>query len=235
MAFTFFFRDGQILELLVEQALPSLHGQSRIHVWDAGCAHGPEPYSLAILLRQRMSDVMFRNVKIHATDVDGTFATTVARGIFPDRELKRMPAELFRRYFRPADQPGHFQAVDEIRSKIQFSVHDLLSLQPIREGLSLVVCKNVLLHFDEAQRCNILRMFHRALRDDGVLAMEHTQKMPDRVGWLFRQAGSNGRVYSKAGHAESSPAPLPACHCIGHHVGAAAQIHEGNQQVFGAN
>jgi chemotaxis protein methyltransferase CheR len=48
MAFTFFFRDEQTLELAIQDALPSLIGRGFIHVWDAGCAHGPEPYTLAI-------------------------------------------------------------------------------------------------------------------------------------------------------------------------------------------
>lgn len=52
MAFTFFFRDSQALELAIDEALPSLRGRAFIHVWDAGCAHGPEPYTLAILYRK---------------------------------------------------------------------------------------------------------------------------------------------------------------------------------------
>ncbi len=212
MAFTFFFRDAQILELLIEQALPAMRGQSHIHVWDAGCAHGPEPYTLAILLRERMSDFVFRNVKIHATDIDGNFATSVTSGIFPESELKRMPAELFRRYFRSADAPGHFQVVEEIRSKIQFSVHDLLSLQPIREGLSLIVCKNVLLHLTEAQRCSVLRMFHRAMRGDGLLAMEHTQKMPGGMDTLFEPVTSYAQVFRQVRIPKSAHKQLEGSH-----------------------
>ena len=56
--------------------------------------------------------------------------------------------------------------------KLLFSHRDLLSLRPIREGLSLIVCKNVLLHFDEAQRINVLQMFHQALQPGGTLVME---------------------------------------------------------------
>ena len=66
-------------------------------------------------------------------------------------------------------------------AKIAFWQHDLLSLVPVREGLSLIVCKNVLLHFDESQRIEVLRMFHRALQPGGTLVMEHTQKLPDAL------------------------------------------------------
>ena len=40
MAFTFFFRDAQTLDLLIEQAMPTLCGQAFIRIWDAGCATG---------------------------------------------------------------------------------------------------------------------------------------------------------------------------------------------------
>jgi chemotaxis protein methyltransferase CheR len=197
MAFTFFFRDAQILEMLIENALPALIGQSHIRIWDAGCAHGPEPYTLAMLLREKMSDCIFHNVKIYATDVDPTFAANVRLGIFPINELQRLPVGFFHRYFRAAAEPGYFQISEDIRSRIEFNTHDLLNLEPIREGLSLIVCKNVLLHFNETQRINVLRMFHAAMRKDGMLAMEHTQKMPEALQSLFQQAASYVQVYQK--------------------------------------
>ncbi len=160
MAFTFFFRDEQTLKVLLEHALPVMQGQAFIRIWDAGCAHGPEPYTLAILLRERMSEMLFRNVRIHATDMERQFEAQVVSGIFPEEELRRVPADLFERYFRPAAEPNRFQVVDEVRSRIEFTRHDLLSLVPVRQDLSLIVCKNVLLHFNERQRCDVLRTFH---------------------------------------------------------------------------
>ncbi len=52
MAFTYFFRDLQTLHLIRDQVVPSLRTSRYIHIWDAGCAHGPEPYTLAIILRE---------------------------------------------------------------------------------------------------------------------------------------------------------------------------------------
>jgi chemotaxis protein methyltransferase CheR len=197
MAFTFFFRDAQTLELAIDDALPSLLGRAFIHVWDAGCAHGPEPYTLAILLRERMSDFVFRNVHIHATDIDSGFAPQVTSGVFSEQETKRVPPEIFEKYFRTASTPGFVEVVPELRAKVKFSHRDLLSLSPIREGLSLIVCKNVLLHFDEVQRINVLRMFHAALQPRGTLVMEHTQKLPDTLASFFQKVASYSQVYRK--------------------------------------
>ena len=197
MAFTFFFRDLQTLELAIAEALPSLGGRAFIHVWDAGSAHGPEPYTLAMLLRERMSDYVFRNVYIHATDVDSSFGDGVTSGVFLDQEVKRVPPELLQKYFRPAPSPGFVEVVQELRAKITFSHHDLLSLHPIREGFSLIVCKNVLLHFNEEHRIKVLQMFHKALQPGGILVMEHTQKLPEILATCFSQIAEYAQVYRK--------------------------------------
>lgn len=197
MAFTYFFRDSQTLELLLEQALPSLRGQAFIRIWDAGCAHGPEPFTLAMLLREVMSDFVFRNVRIHASDIDTQFGPQIAAGIYPEQEVKRIPEPIRRRYFQPAGTPGHVQVVDEIREKVTFVQHDLLSLKPIREDFSVVVCKNVLLHFDEAERRRVFGMFHESLRPGGFLATEHTQKMPQTLQSMFEPLASYAQVFRR--------------------------------------
>jgi len=217
MAFTiFFFRDSQTLELAIDEALPSLRGRAFIHVWDAGCAHGPEPYTLAILLRERMSDYIFRNVHIHATDVDSSFAAQVTSGVFAEQEVKRVPPQILQKYLRPASRPelrkgtvpfspnenrdsppAFVEVVPELRAKVTFSQHDLLSLRPVREGLSLIVCKNVLLHLEESQRIEVLQMFHQALQPVGILVMEHTQKLPDTLGPFFQQVAPYAQVFRR--------------------------------------
>ena len=197
MAFTFFFRDSQTLERAIDDAFPSLQGRAFIHVWDAGCAHGCEPYTLAILLRERMSNYIFDNVRIHATDADVSFAGQVTTGVFAEEEVKRVPPGILAKYFQPAPTTGFVQAVPELRNKVSFLHHDLLSLRPIREGLSLVLCKNVLLHFDGRQRCDVLRMFHQALQPGGILVMENTQKLPETLSPFFRQVAPYVQVYRK--------------------------------------
>ena len=70
MAFTYFWRDWQTLDLVMEHVLPDLKRRRYINVWDAGCAMGPESYTLAIMFRENMGHFMFRNMRIYATDID---------------------------------------------------------------------------------------------------------------------------------------------------------------------
>jgi chemotaxis protein methyltransferase CheR len=197
MAFTFFFRDLTPLEHAVRFLIAAASGRSRVRIWDAGCAMGQEPYTLAILLAENMGHFAFRNVHISATDYDEPLLKILRKGCYPGEELQRIPAGLFTKYFQPNGREGHFQVIETIRERVQARHHDLLSLQPCGGGFSLVVCKNVLLHFQPSQRVDVIRMFHQAMEPGGIFVTEHTQKMPDEVSHLFDQLVSDSQVFRK--------------------------------------
>lgn len=199
MAFTFFFRDMSILDLIAQHVVPAVSGFTRVRIWDAGCAMGPEPYSLAIVIAERMGHFMFRNVRIDATDIDeqDQFGRTIAAAIYPEEPLKRIPPDLFAKYFVPAHEPGHYRVVDVVRDRIHFRKHDLLCLEPIGSLYHLIMCKNVLLHFQHQERVNVIRMFHATLAPGGFFATEQTQKLPEEVSHLFRQVSPEGQLFQK--------------------------------------
>ncbi len=199
MAFTFFFRDQQVLEQAVECLLPNLAGRSHPRIWDAGAAMGPEPYTLAMILAGRMGHFGFNNLRIDATDVENTgqFARMIEAGIYTKEELSRLPEGVLEQYFDPDDHPDSFRVIDKIRQRVAFQRHDLLSFQEIGQGYSLVLCKNVLLHFQPSERIAVLKMFHRALAPGGLFASELTQEMPPELAPLFQRAVPNAPVYRK--------------------------------------
>jgi len=215
MAFTYFFRDRQTLDLIVQHALPDLKRRRYINVWDAGCAMGPEPYSIAIIFRENMGPFLFRNVRIYASDIDESnrFGVIIACGLYPEEQVKRIPSELLSRYFSPNGEEGpstgpspssggtsgqsYFRISDEIRKAVTFQRHDLLSLKPIREEFGLVVCKNVLLHLPHEGRVEVIKMFHHALSQGGYFVTEQTQKLPPKTEHLFRQVTNAGQLFQK--------------------------------------
>lgn len=199
MAFTYFFRDMHTLELIINHVVPHISGRSRVHVWDAGCATGHEPYSLAIMLAENMGPFAFKNVCIEATDVDGSnlFEKIITNGVYQEKELKRIPQELFKKYFQPAHEPGYFKIDDTIKARVHYQKHDLLSLKPVGNGFSLILCKNVLLHFQQAERIEVIKMFHRTLAPGGFFATEQTQKIPTEIAGLFESAALNGQLFRK--------------------------------------
>ncbi len=201
MAFTYFFRDMQTLEMIRDHVVPTLRTRRFAHIWDAGCAMGPEPYTLAIVLRENMGPMIFRNVSIHATDIDESnlFEDIIEEGVYPWEQVERIPKDIFTRYFASADKPDQFRLVEEIRKRVSYQKHNLLSLEPVRKDFMLIVCKNVLLHFKEDERIKVIEMFHNALAKGGFFATEQTQKMPKELESMFEPVVSNAQLFRKIG------------------------------------
>ncbi|MEI8376743.1 MAG: CheR family methyltransferase [Planctomycetota bacterium] len=63
----------------------------------------------------------------------------------------------------------------------------------------LIVCKNVMLHFQYPERVEVFKMFHQALAPGGYLANENTQKLPQEVSHLFTQVVPDAQLYKKIG------------------------------------
>ncbi len=109
MAFTFFFRDSTVIESAVKELVPLVMGRSFIRIWDAGCAMGPELYTLTMILAEQMGKYSFRNVRITATDHDDTFEQIVKEAKYDYEYLKRIPPEYFKKYFEPTDKKQDFR------------------------------------------------------------------------------------------------------------------------------
>lgn len=195
MAFTFFFRDAPPIEHAVRHMVTFAAGRSTVRVWDAGAAMGQEPYTLAILLAESMNPFAFRNLRIYTTDIEEGFGEIIKKGVYPENELQRIPREYFDKYFQPNGAPGFYQLTDTIKNTIIHQQHDLLSLKPIGQGFCLIVCKNVLLHFQQSERIAVIRMFHAALTPGGFFLMEHTQKLPDELSHLFEKVVPDAQLY----------------------------------------
>ncbi len=144
-----------------------------------------------------MGQLLFRNVRIYATDIKGNFDEDVKQGIYPKTALAQMPKTFFDAYFAPNGKPGYFEIRGDILRAVHFLRHDLLSLEPIINDLELIVCRNVLERFAPAQRADVVKMFHRALAQGGYLVMEPTQKLPRGAENLFRRVGGAAQLFQK--------------------------------------
>ncbi len=199
MAFSFFFRDRFILEKLAELIGNQFgSGYETIKIWDAGCAFGQEPYTLAIILAEKLNPNIFKKVKILATDIDeyDEYGKTINSGVYPYTDLSRIDPAIFQKYFY--QYSDNLYAINpSIKSKVEFRKHNLLSFEPIDFGFSSIVCKNVLLHFNPNDRLKVLAMFNSVLHTGGFLAMEHTQKLPEELQDKFKLFSAEANIYQK--------------------------------------
>jgi chemotaxis protein methyltransferase CheR len=201
LAYTSFFRDADALRAIAEIALPELSRRREIRVWDAGCATGEEPYTLAILFASRLGPFMFRNLDILATDHEESsfpqFAERIRSAEYSRKDIFWVPQELRELYFLPTEDPESFLLTQEIRDRVRFSRHDLLSLVPPETEQSLIVCKNVLMHFSLEGQQGVLEMFLESLLPGGFLALDGNQAMPPPFDARFIRVDPGLPLYKK--------------------------------------
>jgi chemotaxis protein methyltransferase CheR len=100
-------------------------------------------------------------------------------------------------YFERAEKEGYYRVIEQLRRALKFFRHDLLTLQSPGNDYGLIVCKNVLLHFNEEQRIKVIRMFYDSLMEGGFLVFEQTQTLPQSVAHLFTPVVSNAQLFQK--------------------------------------
>jgi two-component system, chemotaxis family, CheB/CheR fusion protein len=195
---TGFFRDPQTWEYLASEIVPQLvaarPADTPLRVWSAGCASGEEAYTLAMVFARVLGDDAFRDrVKIYATDVDEEALDSARLGTYLPRQIEDVPREAIERFFERTGQRYVFRK--DLRRAVIFGRNDLVQDAPISR-IDLLVCRNTLMYFNAETQSQILRRFHFALDDDGVLLLGKSEMLITHND-LFTPVDLKRRVFRK--------------------------------------
>lgn len=161
---TEFFRDPRAFATLEKEVLPRLLAEKPVlKIWSAACSNGAEPYSVAILLDE-LSPA--RRHRIEATDIDTRILRVAVEGRYAAELLRNVGPARLAKYFRAEN--GSFVVCDEIKRRVNFRRHDLLT-DAYGTGYDLIVCRNVQIYFTREAQHRINSGFARALNPGGVL------------------------------------------------------------------
>jgi chemotaxis protein methyltransferase CheR len=169
-----FFRDHHPFEALRNVVLPDLiqrrRGEGRLNIWCAASAHGQEPYSLAILLREHFPELAGWKVFLLASDVSREVLARAREGRYNQIEVNRgLPASLLVKYF---EQRGTaWQLRPDVRQTVEFREINLARPWPVLPRMDLVLLRNVMIYFDVETKKGILGRLARLLRPDGYLLL----------------------------------------------------------------
>jgi chemotaxis protein methyltransferase CheR len=178
---TEFFRDRAQFELLRTKILPELLTRSnRLNIWSAGCSHGGEPYSTAILLDELSPGVQHR---ILATDIDEPILSRAARGgPYHAPDVANVDGRHVLKYFRK-EHDGYY-VIDELRKKVTFRQHDLLR-DRFESGFDLIICRNVVIYFSDNAKKGLYGKFNSSLKEGGLLFIGATEALMDAAAMGF--------------------------------------------------
>jgi chemotaxis protein methyltransferase CheR len=184
---TYFFRHPDQLRLLADVLLPRLlqarldAGSREVRIWCAGCSSGEEVYTLALLLQttigqSTLPNLNAWNVTILGTDLSaptlelaraGNYALLAGLNSF--RDVPEYARHHFASIFSAASTTWSPSA--ELRRLTRFQRHNLVRDPPALSDVDLVVCRNTLIYFDEAQSRAALGSLAQALRPAGALLL----------------------------------------------------------------
>ena len=200
---TEFFRERHHFDHLVASAVPNLlknrnrDANGRFRVWSAGCSFGPEPYSIAMSLRDGVPEIANWNTKILATDIDTDVLERARKGCYREDDIDAVPPHLRSVYFsKLREDGGIYRIAPIISTMISFNPLNLHGHWPMKGQFDIIFCRNVIIYFDKPTQARLIDRFADIMREDGYLYLGHSESLY-RVSDRFRPVGQS--IYQKIG------------------------------------
>ncbi|HXP21649.1 MAG TPA: CheR family methyltransferase [Streptosporangiaceae bacterium] len=172
---TAFLRDGgQLVAISWPGLLRSARasGSRTIRVWSAGCSTGEEPYTLALLAAEAFAPAR-APVDVLGTDVSGAALAAATAGRYRERAVRALDEPLRSRYLDRNPDDGYL-VDDGLRRLVRFRRHNLAKgpIPPSGEtGFDLIVCRNVLIYFQQTLTGQVITALERSLCPGGTLML----------------------------------------------------------------
>lgn len=196
---TYFFREDNQLRELCDVVLPVLQSGMRaapIRIWSAACSTGEEPYSIAMMMYEKLGRAA-QHVRILATDIDQKTLGAATEALYSNKSFtfRRMPNEYLTRYFDFEEDVQAFRVKRKIRQMVEFRRLNLFDGRAIAQlgEMDVIFCRNVLIYFDDAGKERVIRSLYEQLRPNGYLFMGHAESI-QRPG-VFQTIRSPGTFY----------------------------------------
>jgi chemotaxis protein methyltransferase CheR len=171
-------------------------GQRRFRFWSAACSTGEEPYTLAMTLAE-IPETRGLDIRILATDISTRVLSIAREGVYEPAKLRDISPQMRERYFQ---RLGHGQDAYVVRESLrQWIVFKRLNLSVtpfvMKGPMDIILCRNVMIYFDNAVRQKLLAEACRLLRPGGYLMVGHAESL---TGMMCSLKTVKAAVYCKA-------------------------------------
>jgi chemotaxis protein methyltransferase CheR len=205
---SFFFRDKTPFEHFRQTIMPALIAARRssrfIRIWCAAASTGQEPYSLAMCLKEIEREIAGWRIEVLATDVSNAVLEKARQGLYSQFEVQRgLPIQLLIKHFTQIGEL--WQIAPELRAMVKYRQLNLLADFSQLGLFDLVLCRNVLIYFDQETKIDVLNRLARVTASDGYLvlgAAETVVGLTDR----FKMVADKRGLYVPNASAPSVPA-----------------------------
>lgn len=194
------FRDPTFFKYLREKILPILNTRPEFNIWHAACSSGEEVISMAILLQE---EGMLSRAKVYATDINHAVLKKSAEGKYPIRNL-----QLYQQNYQQSNPKGKFEDYYTVKDNeiifdpaliqnVKFKHHDL-AVDHHFFKFDLILCRNVLIYFNQELQNRVFELLHNSLFLGGFLALGAKESMVwCKIVDKFETVNEVEKVYKK--------------------------------------
>jgi len=197
------FRDPGFWQVMRREIIPSIRASRKeFRIWHAGCSSGEEVLTMCVLLREMG---ILQDVTIIATDLDENMLKKAQSAIYPIKNLQVYESNyinyggagksLHENFY--LQQNGHAVFNPELLKRVSFFRHDLV-VGSLQDKFDLILCRNVMIYFNESLQNEVLKKFHKTLYLNGYLAIGSKESLI----WCeyanrFIAANTDEKIYKK--------------------------------------
>ncbi len=176
---TEFFRNALTFLSIRQNVLTYLDSFPHIKIWSAGCSTGQEAVSLAIMLDELG---ILHKSQIYASDINPFVVEEAQNGIYSQEMIEKSRENYklaggsrdFNQYFVIKDSYARVQPY--LKDRILYFQHSLLNKGVFNE-FHLILCRNVLIYFDQTLQTDVLNLFFRSLDMNGFLVLGESESI----------------------------------------------------------
>lgn len=198
---TTWFRDGGPYDmfertLLVDviEARRRLGQTKRLRIWSAACSTGQEPYSIAMILKERLPDIASWNIEILATDISVGTVAKARSGLFSKLDISRTARPNLTKKYIKQERDG-FRVTEDLRRMVTFEARNLLMPFTGLGPFDIVFLRNVLIYFDAQTRGDIVERTAKVMHPHGYLIAGGSEYLRDVGGGVAAKMISGIPVY----------------------------------------
>jgi len=182
---TEFFRNPELfLDLEKQISKELLPNTPNLKIWSAACSIGCEPYTVGMILNKLTPNARHN---IIATDIDDTILARAKAGEYTQNEMKGINNSDLTKYFKIKDDIYYIES--KIKNMVTFKKHDLI-LDTYETGFDLIICRNVVIYFNNDSKQEIYKKFSNSLKKGGLLFVGATESIYNYRDYGFEKAST---------------------------------------------
>jgi len=198
---TYFFREKDQFEVLVNRILPELHAKmpaaKPLRILSSPCSTGEEPYSMILHIVEEGVVVEERDIEVVGIDIDSTVIKKAQIAKYSDRAIHAIPKPILNKWFKK--RALGYELGEDLQGSVDFQVANIFDKAAMRKlgKFDVIFSRNMLIYFDDASRKEVAMTFYDMLNPGGYVLLGHAEYMSRIVSVFNAKKVDNTLIYQK--------------------------------------